>query len=91
MLFGRIRPLESRELTVQAPTIDEAHTQVEAQVPDGWVLTDAAATMPKASTMITLNARMARRDGAQEIEADDLVALRAKVPEGWQLLSVREG
>mgnify|MGYP001060712493 CR=1 FL=1 len=90
MLSGRIRPVEVTELTVQAPSIAEARAQVEAQVPAGWVVTDAEATMPKASTMITLNAKMARRDGVTEIEADDLDTLRTKVPDGWQLLSVRE-
>ncbi|MEQ6898655.1 hypothetical protein [Microbacterium sp. KR10-403] len=90
MLSGRIRPIETRELTVQAPSIDETRQQVRSEVPEGWDLTDAAATMPKASTMITLNAKMARRDGVEEIEAEDIAALRAKVPEGWQLLSVCE-
>jgi len=89
-MSGRIRPVETREVTVQAPSIDETREQVLAQLPEGWDLTDSAATMPKASTMITLNAKMARRDGAEEIEAEDFAALRAKVPEGWQLLSVRE-
>lgn len=90
MLSGRIRPVETRELTVEAPTIDEATQKVHAEVPDGWALTDSAATMPKASTMITMNAKMARRDGVEEIEAEDLDALQAKVPDGWQLLHVRE-
>jgi len=31
----------------------------------------------------------ARRDQVTEIQADDLDALHAKVPEGWQLLNVR--
>jgi len=91
MLFGRIRPVETRELTLQAASIDETREKAAAELPEGWVLTDAAATMPKASTMITLNAKMARRDGASDIEAEDMASLRAKVPEGWQLLSVREG
>ncbi|WEG07403.1 hypothetical protein PU630_08980 [Microbacterium horticulturae] len=90
MMSGRIRPIETREVTLQAPTIDETREQARGEVPEGWDLTDAAATMPKASTMITLNAKMARRDGVQEIEADDIASLRAKVPEGWQLLNVRE-
>ncbi len=31
----------------------------------------------------------ARRDGAREIEASDMSALGAAVPEGWTLLHVR--
>lgn len=90
MLSGRIRPVETRELTVEAPTIDQTLERVRAELPEGWDLTDSAARMPKASTMITLRAKMARRDGTDEIEAEDIASLRAKVPEGWQLLSVRE-
>lgn len=89
MLTGRIRPAETRELTLEAPTIAQARKQAESQVPDGWVITDAEPSMPKASVMITLHVTMARRDGATDVEAEDLDALRAKVPEGWQLLSVR--
>jgi hypothetical protein len=90
MLSGRIRPVETRELTLEAPTIDETLERARSEVPEGWDLTDSAATMPKASTMITLRAKMARRDGVDEIEAEDMTMLMAKVPEGWQLLSVRE-
>lgn len=90
MLAGRIRPFETRDISVEAPSIDQARAQIEAQVPDGWVLTDVAAAMAKASIMITLSATIARRDGARDIEAADLAALEAQVPEGWQLLSVRE-
>ncbi|GAA3762654.1 hypothetical protein GCM10022240_13970 [Microbacterium kribbense] len=90
MLSGRIRPVDVRELTVQADSIQAAREQAQAQVPAGWVLTDAEATMAKASTTITLHAKIARRDGVEDIEAPDLAALQAKVPAGYQLLSVRE-
>ncbi|WP_308493743.1 hypothetical protein [Microbacterium terrisoli] len=90
MLSGRIRSVETREITVEAASIDEARAEVDAQVPEGWVVTDAAATMAKASIMISLHAKLARRDGVRDIEAADLDALQALVPEGWQLLSVRE-
>nr|WP_274638184.1 hypothetical protein [Microbacterium bovistercoris] len=90
MLFGRIRPVEVREITVEADGIDAARAQVDAQVPPGWALTDAAATMAKASVLIILRAKMARRDGVDDIQAADMAALRSQVPEGWQLVSVRE-
>lgn len=90
MLAGRIRPVETRELTLEAPTIAQARADAEAQIPEGWVITDAEPSMPKASVMITLHVKLARRDGVTDIEADDLDSLEAKVPEGWQLLSVRE-
>ncbi|WP_029144398.1 hypothetical protein [Microbacterium luticocti] len=90
MLSGRIRPIETRELSIDAESIDDARAQAEAELPAGWVLTDAAATMAKASTRITLNVKMARRDGVRDIEADDMQSLYAQVPAGWQLLSVRE-
>lgn len=43
----------------------------------------------KAGGVRTIEARWQRRDGIEEIEADDMAALAAKVPDGWQMLSVR--
>jgi hypothetical protein len=53
------------------------------------VLTLAPVSMAKASTAITATGTYARRDEVQEIEAPSYAELRAAVPEGWQMLSVR--
>ncbi|MBD3942800.1 hypothetical protein IF188_13950 [Microbacterium sp. NEAU-LLC] len=90
MLIGRIRPVETRTVEVQGESLAALRAAVDAQLPDGWVVTDVPAAMPKGSQLLTSTASMARRDGIQQIEADDRDALQAKVPEGWQLLGVYE-
>jgi hypothetical protein len=57
-------------------------------VPDGYVLTDATVAMRKGTTRISAKGTY-RSTEIAEIEADDMAALRAKVPEGWMLISVR--
>lgn len=37
----------------------------------------------------SVEGKFQRRDGTQELEAENMDALQAKIPEGWQLLSVR--
>jgi hypothetical protein len=90
MLIGRIRPVETRTVDVEGPSLEALSAAVAAQLPAGWVATDIPAAMPKGSQLLTSTATMGRRDGVEQIEADDMAALEAKVPEGWQLLSVHE-
>jgi hypothetical protein len=88
MLIGRIRPVETRTVDVEGASLEALSAAVTTQLPAGWVATDIPAAMPKGSQLLTSTASMARRDGVEQIEADDMAALEAKVPEGWQLLSV---
>lgn len=88
MLVALIRPRESRTVTVEGTNVTELRAELAAQVPTGWELVSAHATM-KAGGIRTVEGRYERRDGTQEIEADDMPALEAKVPDGWQMLSVR--
>mgnify|MGYP003583134804 CR=1 FL=1 len=88
MLVGRIRPVETRTVDVEGASLAALNAAVTAQLPPGWVVTDVPAAMPKGSQLLTSTATMGRRDGVEQIEADDMTALEAKVPEGWQLLSV---
>jgi hypothetical protein len=44
---------------------------------------------PGTTEFVTVG-QFARRDGLTEIEADDIEALRAKVPQGFQLLNIRQ-
>ncbi|MGN8026096.1 hypothetical protein [Microbacterium sp. 22242] len=89
MLIGVIRPVESKTATVQAEELDEIQDLLAAQTPEGWQLASAPVVMAKKDTVLTAEGTMVRRDGVREIEADDMTALVAKVPEGYQLLSVR--
>jgi len=88
MLIGRIRPIETRTVDVEGDSLESLHAAVRAQLPTGWVVTDVPAAMPKGSQLLTSTATLARRDGVEEIEADDIAGLEAKAPDGWQLLSV---
>ncbi|MFF1540510.1 hypothetical protein ACFVWL_10540 [Microbacterium sp. NPDC058269] len=54
-----------------------------------WDLVSAMATMEKAGAMRSVEGKFQRRDGLREVQAENMDALQAKVPEGWQLLSVR--
>lgn len=45
--------------------------------------------MVKGAAVLKAVGTFARRDQVTEIQAEDMDALRAKVPEGWQLLNVR--
>ena len=89
MLIGAIRPVESKTHTVQAEELDEIQDLLAAETPKGWQLASAPVAMAKKDTVLTAEGTIVRRDGMQEIEADDMTALEAKVPEGYQLLSVR--
>lgn len=89
MLIGLIRPLESRTFTVQGLELDEVQDLISAQSPAGWETAAAPVAMAKKDTVLTATATIVRRDGLQEIEAEDIGALRALVPDGYQLLSVR--
>lgn len=89
MLIGLIRPLESQTLTVQGTELDEIQDLITAQSPAGWETAAAPVAMSKKDTILTATATVVRRDGLREIEAEDMDALRALVPEGYQLLLVR--
>lgn len=89
MLIGLIRPVENHTVTLKGEDLAEVRAQLTAQAPAGWDLVSAMATMEKAGSMRSVEGKFQRRDGMQEIEAENMDALQTKVPEGWQLLSVR--
>lgn len=88
MLVALIRPAEKQTATVEGTEIPELRAQLLAQAPDGWDMSSAHVEMKPGGIRI-VEGRFQRRDEPREIEADDMAALRAKVPEGWQMLSVR--
>jgi hypothetical protein len=89
MLIGVIRPVESKTHTVQAEELDEIQDLLAAETPEGWQLASAPVAKAKKDTILIAEGTIVRRDGVQEIEADDMAALETKVPDGYQLLSVR--
>lgn len=89
MLIGLIRPLETHTVTLKGEDLADVRGQLTAQAPAGWDLVSAMATMEKAGAERSVEGKFERRDGMREIEADDMTALQALVPEGWRMLSVR--
>lgn len=88
MLIATIRPAEKHTATVQGTEIPELRAQLVAEAPAGWEMVSAHVEMKPGGIRI-VTGKFERRDEPREIEADDMLALEAKVTEGWQMLSVR--
>lgn len=73
----------------QSSTSTTFTREIDEQVPAGWVVIGRPVTMAKAARDLTVAARLAKWGVPAEIEDDDVDALRAKVPEGYALISVR--
>lgn len=89
MLFALIRPIESSSTDVTGQSLADVRAQLDTRTPAGFDLVSAPARMLKGAQGIETTGTFQRRDGVREIEADDMAALEAKVPDGWQMLSVR--
>ncbi|WP_420111638.1 hypothetical protein [Pseudactinotalea sp.] len=89
MLIGMIRPREEVTAEVEGESLEAVQAKLEAHRPDGFELVSAPAEMIKGAALIRTKGTFQSRSGLREIEADDMDAMRAKVPDGWQLLSVR--
>lgn len=89
-MIGTIRPLETRTADVEAHSLADVHTVLEHQRPDGFELTAAPVRMSNGTTALTATGVFSRRDGTREIEGANLAGLRAQVPDGWALVSVRQ-
>lgn len=89
MLIALISPVESSTVEVIGTTLEDVHDQLIAQQKLGFVLASAPVRMLKGEAKIESTGTFWRVDGVQEIQADDMAALEAQVPEGWRMLSVR--
>lgn len=89
MLIGLIRPIETHTVTLKGEDLADVRAQLTGQGPDGWELVSAVPTMTNGTPVRSVEGKFQRRDGMREIEAEDVDALQAKAPEGWQLLLVR--
>lgn len=88
MLIATIRPAEKYTATVAGTEIPELRAQLVEEAPEGWEMVSAHVEMKPGGIRI-VEGKFQRRDKPREIEADDMAALEAMVPEGWQMLSVR--
>lgn len=89
MLIGLIRSTETRTVELEGESLQDIREKAAAATPAGWELLSAPVRMRKGSTILDATATIARRDQTREIEADDMPALQAKIPDGTQLVHVR--
>lgn len=89
MLVAQIRPIEKTTVDVIGTTLEDVITQLDAHRQPGFDLVSAPVRMLKGEAKMEATGTFSRVDGIREIEADDMAALQAKVPEGWRMLSVR--
>lgn len=89
MLIATIRPLETLTVEVVGTTLEDVQTQLHAHRQPGFALISAPVRMLKGEAKMEAKGTFSRVDGVREIEADDMASLKAKVPDGWVMLSVR--
>jgi len=88
VLVGTVRTTEKLQATVEGHLLDELREAAAGVTPDGFELVSIQPKMSKGSALLTGEV-VARRNELSQIEADSMGALRAIVPEGWQLIAVR--
>lgn len=89
MLIALIRPVESSTADVIGTTLAEVLVELDQHRKPGFDLTSAPVRMLKGEAKMEATGTFKRVDGIEQIEADDMTSLRAKVPEGWRMLTVR--
>jgi len=89
MLVAQIRPIEKTTIDVIGTTLEDVITQLDAHRQAGFDLVSAPVRMLKGEAKMEATGTFSRVDGIREIDADDMDALQAKVPDGWRMLSVR--
>lgn len=88
MLIAMIRPSEKHVAKATGTEIPDLQSELIAGAPEGWEMVSAHVEMQPGGIRI-VEGKFERRDEPTEIEAESMDALMAKVPEGWQVLSVR--
>jgi len=89
VLIGTIRPRETTTLDVEGHALAELQETLEARAPAGFDLVDVPMKMTGGTTLLTSTGTFSRRDNVHDVEAPDMAARRAQVPDGWILLHVR--
>ena len=89
MLIGTMRPTDTRTVEVEGNSLADIQENLEALRPGGFDLVKSTAHPVKGTMLLSSVGTFGRRDGAREVEADDRATLDAKVPGGYQLLTVR--
>lgn len=84
-----MRPVETTSVPVEGTSLEDIQVQLEAHRPAGFDLISSPVEMIKGAAILKAVGTFARRDQVTEIQGEDITALQAQVPEGWQLLNVR--
>ena len=84
-----MRPVETASVPVEGTSLEDIQTQLDAHRPAGFDLISSPVEMIKGAAVLKAVGTYARRDQVTEVQGEDMDALLAKVPEGWQLLNVR--
>lgn len=83
-----VRPRETKTLDVTGATLEDVHQQLVDATPPGFVLASGPVKMSAGTTTLAATGTYLPT-AVREVEADDMPALRSKVPDGWMLLNVR--
>lgn len=89
MLAALIRPVETSTADVIGTSLEDVHAQLAQHQQPGFDLASAPVRMLKGEAKMEATGTFRRVDGIRKIEADDMAALEALVPDGWQMLSVQ--
>lgn len=89
MLIALIRPVETSTAEVIGSTLAEVLVELEQHRQPGFALASAPVRMLKGEAKMEATGTFKRIDRVQQIEADDMASLEAKVPEGWRMLTVQ--
>ncbi|MBS0025122.1 hypothetical protein [Microbacterium paraoxydans] len=89
MLIALIRPVGVATAEVVGTSLEDVKEQLARHAQPGYVLASAPVRMLKGEAKMEATGTFRRVDGIEEIEAEDMASLEAKVPDGWQMLSVR--
>lgn len=89
MLTGRIRSAQTITEKVEGDSLADIRSKLAARTPKGFELVSAPVTQRKGSITIDAVGTFASRGEVREIEGVDLAGIRAAVPDGWELLSLR--
>lgn len=89
MLTGRIRQARTVTVDVQGESVEELQQALAAATPAGYELVSSSMRSRKGSFTLDSTGTFAERGEVREVEGANLDEIRSRVPEGWELLSVR--
>lgn len=90
MYTGMMRPKGTYTIDVIGDSLEHIQELLEAERKDGYELVNSPAVLIKGGEKFSSTGTFERRDDVRKIEAETRDDLFALVPDGWQLLNIRE-